>query len=327
MQPLVDQFGRIHDYLRISLTDKCNLRCTYCMPENMQFMPNRNLMSAEELLAIAKIFVDDFGVRKIRITGGEPLLRKDAATIINGLATLGVKLHLTTNAVFLHQFWESLQQNGLLSINVSLDTLNRERFLEINKRDEFDIVQQNIETALTKGFKIKLNVVIKKGMNEGEVLDFIALTKSGNMHIRFIEFMPFNGNQWDKSAVVDYRAILEQIEGKYQIGKLNDAYSSTSKTYQIADFEGTFSFVTTISEPFCASCNRIRLTADGKIRNCLFGKDEIDLLSKFRKGEAIQPFIIQAIQAKKEALGGHVFQSSNFDLKNVDTRSMVAIAG
>jgi cyclic pyranopterin phosphate synthase len=297
------------------------------MPENMQFMPSKKLMSANELLAIAKIFVEDFGIRKIRITGGEPLLRKDAAVIINGLAALGVKLHLTTNAVFLHQFWENLEQNGLLSINVSLDTLNREKFLAINKRDEFNIVKKNIDIALAKGFRIKLNVVVKKDMNDEEVLDFIALTKSGNMHIRFIEFMPFSGNEWNKAAVVDYKTMLAEIQEKYEVEKLNDAFGSTSKSYQIAGFEGTFSFITTISEPFCESCNRIRLTADGKIRNCLFGKEEIDLLSKFRTGEAIQPLIIQSILAKKEALGGHAFQSANFDVKNVDARSMVAIGG
>lgn len=327
MQPLVDTFGRVHDYLRISLTDKCNLRCTYCMPENVQFLPSKKLMSKAELLDLAAIFVNDFGINKIRITGGEPLLRKDAGEIISGLCALGVKLHMTTNAVLLHRFWETLQAHQLLSINISLDTLNRAKFLEINKRDEFEIVHQNIQTALEKGFRIKLNVVAKKGMNDDEILDFIALTENENIHVRFIEFMPFNGNEWDKTNVLDYQLMLNDIKKQHTVEKLNDLPNSTSKSYQVNGFNGTFSFISTITAPFCESCNRIRLTADGKLRNCLFSTSEIDLLTAYRTGNEIKPLIIKAIQQKKAALGGHAFQSKEFDANQVDKRSMVAIGG
>ena len=327
MQPLVDTFGRVHDYLRISLTDKCNLRCTYCMPENVQFLPTKKLMSKAELLDLAAIFVNDFGINKIRITGGEPLLRKDAGEIISGLCALGVKLHMTTNAVFLHRFWETLQAHQLLSINISLDTLDRAKFYEINKRDEFEVVHQNIQTALQKGFRIKLNVVAKKGMNDDEILDFIALTENENIHVRFIEFMPFNGNEWDKTNVLDYQLMLSEISKQHSVEKLNDLPNSTSKSYQVKGFKGTFSFISTITAPFCESCNRIRLTADGKLRNCLFSTSETDLLTKYRAGKEIKPLIIEAIQQKKAALGGHAFQSKEFDANQVDERSMVAIGG
>jgi len=297
------------------------------MPENVQFLPSKKLMSKNELLDLASIFIKDFGINKVRITGGEPLLRKDAGEIINGLCAMGVKLHMTTNAVFLHRFWETLEANQLLSINISLDTLEKAKFFEINKRDEFEVVFQNIQSALKRGFRINLNVVAKKGMNEDEILDFIALTENENIHVRFIEFMPFNGNEWDKSNVLDYKLMLSEIQDRYSIVKLNDLPNSTSKSYQVEGFKGTFSFISTITAPFCEGCNRIRLTADGKLRNCLFSTAEMDLLTAYRSGEEIQPLIIEAIHQKKKALGGHTFQSKKFDTSQIDKRSMVAIGG
>ena len=328
MQVLKDKFGRVHDYLRISLTDRCNLRCSYCMPEDICFLPSQNLMTKDEILYIAKTFANDFGIKKIRITGGEPLLRKDAEAILRELASLSVKLVLTTNAVFLNKFWDCLEEIELKSLNISLDTLQKDKFASINKRDEFDTVITNIKTAMKKDYDIRLNVVMKNKMNEDEVLNFVQLTKNYPLHVRFIEFMPFNGNEWDKEVVVPYQSILSAIKDEYDTVKLNDLPNSTSKSYKVVGNEGTFSFITTISMPFCSDCNRIRLTADGKLRNCLFSTTEMDLLTPLRNNEDIKDLIIQNIQSKKEKLGGlGNLKADAFNKQKISKRSMFAIGG
>ena len=328
MTELVDRFGRIHDYLRVSLTDRCNLRCAYCMPEHVQFLPRPNLMTADEILQIANTFVVEYGVNKIRLTGGEPLLRKDAAAIIEGLADLPVEMVMTTNGVFLHKFLDMFERKGLTSLNISLDSLHREKFHRINKKDSFDIVWKNIQSALDRNFNIKLNTVVKLGMNDDEVLDFVHLTRDNDLHVRFIEFMPFSGNKWQKDAVMPYKDMLHVISKEHDVIKLNDKVNSTSKSYTIEGFTGTFSFISTNSLPFCNDCNRIRLTADGKLRNCLFSKDETDLLQALRNQQDIRPLIIDTIMGKHKQLGGlDNFQSSVFDEKAIDERSMYAIGG
>ena len=198
---LTDSFGRVHDYLRISLTDRCNLRCTYCMPsEDMQFALHSTLMTADEIYDIAKTFVN-LGVKKIRLTGGEPLVRKDAHQIIELLSDLPVELTLTTNATQTHFFIDDFKKAGIKSVNVSLDTFDKEKFFTITRRNDFDTVWNNIHQLIANNFHIKLNVVAMEGVNDDELLDFVKFTKNHPVHVRFIEFMPFPGNDWKREKV------------------------------------------------------------------------------------------------------------------------------
>ncbi len=325
---LIDRFDRVHDYLRISLVDKCNLRCTYCMPEHIRFLPQSHLMSNDEAFEIARIFVEDFGIRKIRLTGGEPLLRKDAGSLIERIAGLGTQLAITTNGLLLHDFLPLFRKVGLRSLNISLDTLREDRFLEITRRPGFTQVMENIRLALSEGFRVKVNVVAMRGVNEDEIVDFVRLTEKEDLHIRFIEFMPFDGNQWNWDKVYAFKEMLALIGNDYAIHKLNDAPHSTAKAYQVENFKGTFSVISTITEAFCSSCNRIRLTAEGKLRNCLFSKKETDLLGEFRAGNDIRPLIVSSILGKHEKLGGlPEFEDEAAVKKALSDRAMVKIGG
>ncbi|MCH8331473.1 MAG: radical SAM protein, partial [Bacteroidetes bacterium] len=207
---LKDQFGRTHDYLRISLTERCNLRCAYCMPpEGVPLTPKENLMTADEIFELARIHVG-LGITKIRLTGGEPLVRKDVADIIEQLSTLDVKLTMTTNAVLIDKYLDLLWDNRMRSVNISLDTLDSNKFLAITKRDQFDRVWKNIESMLSKGFHVKLNCVAMKNFNEDEIIPFIELTREIPLHVRFIEFMPFDGNSWSWDRIISLEDILNE---------------------------------------------------------------------------------------------------------------------
>ncbi len=325
---LIDGFGRVHDYIRVSLVDKCNLRCTYCMPQHVRFLPQDHLMNNDELFEIIRIFVEVFGIRKIRFTGGEPLLRKDASSLIERIANLGTQLSITTNGLLLHDFLHLFKQVGLRSLNVSLDTLKEDRFIEITKRSGLSKVMENIRLALSQGFRVKVNVVAIREMNDDEIVDFIRLTEKEELHVRFIEFMPFDGNEWNWDKVLSYREILTMIEKKFAIQKLNDAFNSTGKAYRVLNFRGTFSVISTITEAFCSSCNRIRLTAEGKLRSCLFSRKETDLLGEYRSGGDIRPLIISSIQRKDEKLGGlPEFENEAAVKKVLSERAMVKIGG
>ncbi|MGB0525106.1 MAG: GTP 3',8-cyclase MoaA [Flammeovirgaceae bacterium] len=325
---LLDKWGRVHDYLRLSLTDKCNLRCTYCLPKDPRFFPNQKLLTKDELVQLATLFVEAFGIKKIRFTGGEPLLRKDAGEIIQEIAKLPVKLNITTNGIFLDRYLDLFQEIGLTSLNISLDTLDRAKFNQITLRDEYDKVMTNIDLALSKGFRIKVNAVAIKGFNDQEVVDFVAWTKVLPIHVRFIEFMPFNGNEWQWEKVVPYQELLQQVEALHPVEKLNDAPTSTTKSYRVKGYAGTFAFITTVSQPFCQGCNRIRLTADGKLRNCLFARGEFDLKTPLREGKDVKALIQEAILAKHKERGG--LPEEWFDesfIKDLSDRSMTAIGG
>ena len=325
---LQDTFGRVHDYLRISLTDHCNFRCAYCMPvEEMEWMPQSKLMSKEEILALAQVFVG-LGVKKIRLTGGEPLARKEFPWILEHLAQLGVELTLTTNGVLIHKHIEQLKAAGVRSVNVSCDTLNAEKFKKLTRRDQFDQVWENINLLLQEGFRVKVNAVALHGLIEEEICDFVQMTQNLPLHVRFIEFMPFQGNHWSSNQVVTARELLELVKAKFEVVKLEDKKHDTAKKYKVPGFEGTFAFITTMSEHFCGSCNRLRLTADGKIKNCLFGKEELDLLQALRNGEAIEPIIRQSVTRKHAALGGQFspdYLQANPDA--IQNRSMIKIGG
>lgn len=323
-----DGFGRVHDYLRISLTDACNFRCTYCMPDElMQFKPSAHLMQVDEFDAIAGMFVR-MGVRKIRLTGGEPLVRKEAAKIIEVLSKYPVELTITTNGSRVHEFIHTFKDAGIRSVNVSLDTLNADKFLSVTRRPQFQQVWDNIQLMISEGFHVKINAVMMKGMNDDEILDFIAWTKDQPVHIRFIEFMPFSGNHWENEKVISYQQILETIAAEYDFVKLRDDANATAKKFKVYNHEGTFAIISTMSAPFCSTCNRMRLTADGKMKNCLFSKGEVDLLSAYRSGKDVMPLIEQCVIEKEEALGGQFTQDyEQIDADALTNRSMIRIGG
>lgn len=325
---ITDSYHRIHNYLRVSLTDNCNLRCFYCMPEeDYEFTPASRLMQLHEIEALGKIFVG-LGVNKIRLTGGEPLVRKDAKEIILALSKLPVKLTLTTNATRLHDFADTLEQANIKSLNISLDTLQPEKFQLVTRRDQFKLVYDNIQLMMSRGFHVKVNMVVMKGLNENELNDFVEWTKDEPVHVRFIEFMPFTGNRWTSNKVFSYHEMLEVITKKYQVVRLQDDKHDTAKGYQVPGHKGTFSVISTMSDHFCSNCNRMRLTADGKLKNCLFSKAETDLLTAFRKGEDITPLIHQSIRSKAKELGGQF--TTDFEqlhAEDINNRSMITIGG
>ena len=325
---LIDQHKRIHNYLRISLTDSCNFRCQYCMPdENILCMPNKHLMSPDEIESLAKTFVE-MGVKKIRLTGGEPMVRKEFVDIVQRLAKLPVELTLTTNGVLVHKHIELFREAGIRSVNVSLDTLNAEVFHQITKRNQFQQVWDNILLLLKNDFRVKINVVAISGVVDKELMDFVQATKDLPLHIRFIEFMPFAGNQWKTEKVLTAKQMLEQVEQHFDIVKLKDAPNDTAKKFKAIGHQDTFAFITTMSEHFCGTCNRMRITADGKMKNCLFGKDEMDLLGALRRGEPVLPLIQKSIYNKHAVLGGQF--TKDYDLAQVDkieNRSMINIGG
>lgn len=325
---IIDKYNRVHDYLRISLTDNCNLRCFYCMPEeDYEFTPASRLMQLHEIEAISKIFVD-LGVNKIRLTGGEPLVRKDAKEIILALSKLPVKLTLTTNATRLHEFVDTLEQAKIRSLNISLDTLQADKFNLITRRDQHKLVYDNIQLMMNRGFHVKVNMVVMKGLNETEINDFVEWTKHEPVHVRFIEFMPFTGNRWTSNKVFSYHEMLQTIEEKYDVIRLQDEVHDTAKGYTVDGHKGTFSVISTMTSPFCSGCNRMRLTADGKMKNCLFSNAETDLLTAFRNGEDIIPLIHLSIQSKAKELGGQFTTDfEHLHAENINNRSMITIGG
>ena len=325
---LIDNHHRVHNYLRVSLTNNCNLRCFYCMPnEELPYTAPASLMQLEEIDQIASTFIKA-GVTKIRLTGGEPLVRKDAAQIIERLSKYPVDLTLTTNAVRLHEFFDVFKKAGIRSLNISLDTLKAVRFKEITRRDQFQMVYDNLLRAVELGFSVKVNVVAMKGINDDEILDFVALTKNLPLHIRFIEFMPFSGNQWKDEKVIGWKEILKIVGDEYDMVPLVRNNHDTAKKYKVIGHEGTFAVISTMTSPFCGDCNRMRLTADGKMKNCLFSKGENDLLSALRRGEDIQPLIVQNVKSKAAERGGQITKDfKTVDASAMENRSMINIGG
>ncbi|PBJ14215.1 GTP 3',8-cyclase MoaA [Flavobacterium sp. ACN6] len=328
---LTDGFGRKHNYLRISLLEKCNLRCTYCMPaDGIVLSPKASLMTAEEIFGIAQTFAQN-GVDKIRLTGGEPLLRKDFPEIIAKLASLDISLSITTNGILIDRHIEVLKQFKIKKINLSLDTLVASKFHTITLRNQFQKVIDNLHLLLNHDFNVKVNVVLMKGFNDNEIVDFVKLTQFLPISVRFIEFMPFAGNEWDRSKMVSQNEILSLVGNTFaaaEIQKLEDEKNFTARTYKIKGFQGDFGIISSITNPFCDSCNRIRLTADGKIKNCLFSNSETDLLTPFRNGESITDLISESIQNKKKVRAGMVTIDEMDDpAKHFDNRSMIAIGG
>jgi len=325
---IADSFGRIHDYLRISLTDNCNFRCFYCMPEEeYDFTPASRLMQTDEIIKLAEIFVAN-GVKKIRLTGGEPLVRKDAAQIIAALGKLPVELVITTNGTRIAEMLPVLKEAGIKTINISLDTLQPEKFFMITRRDVFHQVRSNIELLLQHKIKVKINMVVMKGLNDNEINDFISWTKYHPIQIRFIEFMPFSGNRWTSNKLFSLEEVLAVIAKKFTVLPLCGEPNDTAKRFMIPGHEGAFAIISTMTNPFCDNCNRMRLTADGKLKNCLFSDSETDLLGALRNNEDVLPLIQSTIWSKKKALGGQLVSDfEKIDATTIRNRSMITIGG
>lgn len=326
-----DRFGRVHDYLRISLTERCNLRCFYCMPaEGIPLRPKDHFMRTEEIISIAETFVG-LGVKKIRLTGGEPLIRKDAGEIIRQLSELPIELGITTNGILVDQYIDLFKECSIRSVNVSLDSLKPERLAAITRRDHFDRIVRNIHLLLDSNMNVKVNIVVMRGTNDDEVTDFIEWTRQTPVHVRFIEFMPFGGNQWDWKNGVSLDEILARTTerfGPFGFERMADRPNDTTKNYRLKGGKGTFGIISSVSNPFCDTCNRIRLTADGKIKNCLFSNSETDLLTALRNSEDIRPLIMHSVLHKKAVRAGMTTMDSLSDPAiHSENRSMVSIGG
>lgn len=325
---LIDSHGRRHNYLRISLTERCNLRCNYCMPaEGVELTPSSELLSQNEIIRIASTFVAG-GVDKIRLTGGEPSIRKDIEEICEQLRSLpGLKyLAMTTNGIVLSRKLPRLQAAGLNQLNISLDTLVPAKFEFLTRRKGHNKVLQSIDTALELGFNpVKVNTVVMRGLNDDEILDFVELTRDKPINVRFIEFMPFDGNVWNSKKLVSYMEMMDKIKRKYpSIYRKRDHPTDTAKNFQVEGFQGTVSFITSMTQHFCSGCNRLRLMADGNLKVCLFGPSEVSLRDAIRSGmqeSELQQVISDAVKRKKAAHAGM------FEIARTQNRPMVHIGG
>lgn len=295
--------------------------------EDIQSMPNAHLMQVDEIELIAQKFVE-LGVKKIRLTGGEPLVRKEFPLILEKLSPLPVELTLTSNGVLIDRYLEQLKAAGIRKVNISLDTLRADTFFQLTKRDQFQKVWDNILLLLEHNFRVKVNVVALNGIIEKELLNFVQLTQESPLHVRFIEFMPFTGNYWNKEKVLTAAKMLDMVKEKFEVTKLKDAPNDTAKAYQVPGFLGTFAFITTMSEHFCSTCNRMRITADGKMKNCLFGKEEMDILGALRAGKDIESLIRLSVWNKHAALGGQFTPDyTQAEAEKIENRSMIKIGG
>jgi cyclic pyranopterin phosphate synthase len=325
--PLVDRFGRAHTYLRISVTDRCNFRCAYCMPkEGVVWREHDEILRHEETVRIARVFVE-MGVNKIRLTGGEPTVRKGLVSLAEALAELpgSPELAMTTNGYSMDRLAQPLREAGVRSVNVSLDTLRADRFREITHTDKFDDVLRGLDACLEAGFpSIKLNMVVMAGVNEDEILDFVALARDRPLQVRFIEFMPFTGNRWSRAGLYPYAAMRKQIKERYEIELLETDPSAVGKEFSLPGFVGSIAFVTSMTDSFCSGCSRIRLLADGQVKPCLFLPAEVGLRQPLRNGcddNEIERLIRLALDRKWKE------HPPMEDLKRLDNRRMIEIGG
>jgi len=325
---LIDTFGRIHNNLRISVTDRCNLRCTYCMPEEVVFMDRSELLSFEEIARFVAVAAK-LGVDKVRLTGGEPLMRRDLARLVRLLRDIeGIKdIGLTTNGILLADQAKEFYDAGLRRINISLDTLDPERFRQVARRDGLDKVLDGILAAQRAGFKpIKINAVSIRGLTDQDVVPLGRFAREHGLEMRFIEYMPIGADRWERDKVFFAHEIMEQLEQAFAPLVPVDDYDprAPAMEFRYTDGGGEVGFISSVSRPFCQSCNRIRLTADGKLRNCLFALDEVDVKTLLRGGasaEEIAAVIRGNVHAKWE---GHEINTARF-IKPL--RTMHAIGG
>ncbi|KNC46435.1 molybdenum cofactor biosynthesis protein C [Thecamonas trahens ATCC 50062] len=305
---LRDSFGRDHTYLRISLTEKCNLRCTYCMPEEgVELSPAATMLTDDEIVALASLFAKE-GVEKIRLTGGEPLVRRSAVEVVERLAAIeGISsVGMTTNGLLLRRKLDPLLEAGLTALNISLDTLDPHKFTLMTRRLGFERVMEGIERAADSALPtmVKINCVLMRGVNDDEVLDFVELTRELPVDVRFIEYMPFDGNRWNDTKMVPYAELLETIRGAHpSLVREADAPNDTSKAWRVPGYAGRIGCISSMTEHFCGSCNRLRLLADGSLKVCLFGNTEISLRDALRAGATDDDLraLIQAAVWRKKA--------------------------
>jgi cyclic pyranopterin phosphate synthase len=325
---LLDTFGRVHNNLRISVTDRCNLRCTYCMPEEVVFLDRKELLSFEEMSRFVRAVVP-LGIDKIRLTGGEPLMRRDLPRLVQLFASIrGISdLGLTTNGLLLADQAQALYDAGLRRINISLDTLDAERFRQLTRREGLDRVLEGIFAAKRAGFKpVKINAVSIRGFTEHDAVPLARFAREHGLEMRFIEYMPIGADQWERSKVYLAHEILEQLEREIAPLVPAEDYDprAPAMEFRYTDGGGRVGIIASISRPFCMSCNRIRLTAEGKLRNCLFALDEVDIKGLLR-GQAsdaqIQDVVRRNVLAKWE---GHEINTARFIKPR---RTMHAIGG
>ena len=330
ISPLIDKFGRVHDNLRISVTDRCNIRCFYCMPEDgVKFMPRQEILSFEEIERFARVAAS-LGVTKLRVTGGEPLVRRDLPELISRLIRIpGIRdLSITTNGVLLAAQAEALYKAGLRRMNVHLDTLDRERFLQITRRDSLPEVLEGMEVARRLGFgPIKINAVAVKNLVEPDLVPLALYGRKHGMQVRFIEFMPLDAQQlWDRKKVLLADDIIHVLSREISpLEEIPDQDPRAPATeYRFADGIGRIGFIASVSRPFCLNCNRIRLTSDGQLRYCLFAIEETDIKGLLRNGSSDEEIAAVIRQTVSQKWLGHEINSSQFV---APPRPMYAIGG
>lgn len=301
---IVDSYGRLINYLRLAVTDRCNLRCTYCMPkEGLHWLPRQELMTFEEMVRICALLVK-MGIQKIRITGGEPFVRKDLLSFLKSISRLkGLsQLTLTTNGVLTAPFIPELKKIGIKTVNLSLDTLDRERFKQIAHRDELAKVLNTLDTFLDHDIEVKINTVVMEHMNVQDIIPLIGLTKSFPVSVRFIEEMPFNGGSRRATLHWNDRRILEHIKVHFpEIEKIPDPPHATSYNYHIPGHKGHVGIIAAYSRSFCGTCNRIRITPTGMVRTCLYDKGKLNLKDALREGyedKSLESMIVNTINKK-----------------------------
>ena len=323
---LVDLFGRVHRDFRISVTDRCNFRCQYCMPEEgLDWLKREELLTFEEIVRVAKILVEKYGIDSVRLTGGEPTLRANLSDLISMLSELPIEIALTTNGITLEKNAHILRSAGLNRINISMDSLRAERFKEITLRDDMRKVISGIEASLEAGLSpVKINVVVMRGINDDEIVDFAKFGRDMGVIVRFIEFMPLDADEnWSTSSVVTLKEIFSTINSVYPLEEIERSNAPASG-FRYLDNKGEIGIVASVSQKFCATCDRIRITADGQFRNCLFSNEEFNLKEVLRSGKTdreICELLELAVLAKREGHG----------IGNVDfirpARSMSQIGG
>jgi cyclic pyranopterin phosphate synthase len=313
--PLRDQYARTVRKLRISLTDRCNFRCVYCMPEDARFLPREELLTVDEIVRVASVFAR-LGVNKIRLTGGEPLMRPEVVDITRRLKALpGItSVAMTTNGFMLPHRAAALAEAGLDGVNISLDTLRRDRFRQIARRDYLDHVHKGIQAALDQGLRpVKINCVVMRGVNDDEILDFLEWSRNLPVTVRFIEFMPLDAdNIWERRMVFTLAEILEQAKRLGPVEAIPADPSNPARLFRFGDGAGEFGVIASVSEPFCEWCDRVRITAEGKIRNCLFATEETDLRELLRGGADDQALADRIRAAVWSKWAGHLINQPGF---------------
>lgn len=325
-ESLFDAHGRKHDYLRISLTDRCNFRCQYCMPEEgVDLKDRKEILTFEEIVRLTKIFAQ-LGVTKVRLTGGEPTIRKGLLELVRALKNIvGIdQLHLTTNGASLSKIAAPLFNAGLTGVNVSVDSLQPEKFFRITRRDSLESVLAGIESSISSGLQTKINVVVLPGLNDDELIDFVEFVQHRPVQVRFIEFMPFVGNLWKPEKVLSYQDMRRVLDQKFQLKPLPNVPSDVAREFYVDGFTGTIGFVSSVSESFCGGCNRLRLTADGLFKTCLFLPGRKSLRDLVRSG-ASDGEIVQTI--REELLTKWAAHPSMDTWRNLEPLSMVQIGG